>query len=272
MRPRLLLLALCLLASWAPRAASDELRVGAAASLQDALRRIAAGYEKQTGSKVLFHFGSSGQVMSQVRNGAPIDVFISAAERQVDELEREGLVVGRTRRVVAGNRVVLVVPAAAKDAPGDFAALASPSVKRVAVGEPKTVPAGHYAAQVLAHAGVAESLRGRLVYGANVRQVLGYVERGEVAAGIVYATDAKAAGDKVRVAAVADAAAHDRVVYPAVVVAASKRREAAVRFLDYLGSEHARAVLADSGFTAVDASAGPTAPAPSDAPAGAGGP
>jgi molybdate transport system substrate-binding protein len=254
MRTLPLLLALCLVATFAPGAiaAGGELRVGAAASLQDVLREVAAGYEKQTGEKLLLHFGSSGQLMSQVRNGAPIDVFISAAQRQVDELEKDGLVAGHTRRVIAGNALVLVVPSGAKSAPDGFAALASPSVKRVAVGEPKTVPAGEYAAQALRHAGVADSLRGRLVYGANVRQVLGYVERGEVSAGIVYATDAKAAGDKVRVAAVADAVAHDPIVYPAVVVAASTRRESAARFLEYLASDDARAAFTARGFTMAD--------------------
>ena len=252
--PRLLF-ALCLVATLAPRAAiaAGELRVGAAASLQEVLREVAAVYEKRTGEKLLLHFGSSGQLMSQVRNGAPVDVFISAAQRQVDELEKDGLVAGDTRRVIAGNALVLVVPAGAKDAPDGFPALASPSVKRVAVGEPKTVPAGEYAAQALRHAGVADALRGRLVFGANVRQVLGYVERGEVSAGVVYATDAKAAGDKVRVAAVADAAAHDPIVYPAVVVAASTRRESAARFLDYLATDDARAAFTARGFTAADA-------------------
>jgi molybdate transport system substrate-binding protein len=256
-----ILLTLCLTGFWTPQASPEELRVGAAASLQDALREIAAAYEKQSGTKVLLHFGSSGQIMSQVRNGAPVDVFISAADRQVDELEKDGLVVRDSRRVIAGNKLVLVVPPDARDAPKDFNSLASPGVKRLAIGEPKTVPAGQYATQVLEKAGVADSLRGRLVYGANVRQVLGYVERGEVTAGIVYATDAAAAGDKVRVVAVSDAAWHDPVVYPAVVVTASKRGESAGRFLDYLSSDAAKAVLDGKGFTAGEAKARDAGPA-----------
>ena len=261
MRTGWILLTLCLTGLWTPQASPEELRVGAASSLQDALRDIAAAYEKQSGAKVLLHFGSSGQIMSQVRNGAPVDVFISAADRQVDELGKEGLVLPKTRRLIAGNALVLIVPSEVREAPGSFEALASAGVKRVAIGEPKTVPAGQYAMQLLEKAGVADSLRRRLVYGTNVRQVLGYVERGEVTAGIVYATDAKAAGDKVRVAAVADAAWHDPVVYPAVVVTASKRRDASVRFLDYLSSDAARAVLEEKGFTAGEANARDAGPA-----------
>jgi molybdate transport system substrate-binding protein len=148
---------------------------------------------------------------------------------------------------VARNALVLVVPADAKGGPASFEALRDVAGK-VAVGEPRTVPAGQYAAQVIRSLKLAERLSPELVYGTNVRQVLAYVERGEVAAGLVYATDALESGDKVRVVATADEKTHDPIVYPGVVVTATKHRGAAERFLAHLGSPPAARALGARGF------------------------
>ena len=248
---------LCLLLA-AGSARAESISVAVAISLQDAMEDVAAGYRNETGHEVHFTFGSSGQLMAQVRNGAPIDAFIAAADQQVDTLIEDGRLDPATRRVVAGNRMVLIVPADAQAPPEGFEDLAEPARGRVAIGEPATVPAGQYASQVLDKLGVAASLEGRLVYGANVRQVLDYVVRGEVAAGIVYATDAIAAGaDKVRVVATADPQTHAPIVYPGAVVAASRNAEAARRFLEYLAGEPARKVLKDHGFTVPESQAQP---------------
>jgi molybdate transport system permease protein len=239
---------LCLLLAAAP-ARAETVSVAVAISLQEAMADIAAAYREETGDKVRFTFGSSGQLMAQVRNGAPLDVFIGAADQQVDPLIRAGRLERATRRVVAGNRLVLIVPADAETPPESFTDLADPARGRVAIGEPATVPAGQYAAQVLDELGVAAPLEGRLVYGANVRQVLDYVVRGEVAAGVVYATDAmEAGGGLVRVVATADPETHDPIVYPAAVVTTSRKPEAARRFLEYLGGGQARKVLRSRGF------------------------
>jgi molybdate transport system substrate-binding protein len=236
------------LAAYGTVARGEAITVAAAISLKDALADVAKQYKADTGRDVAFTFASSGQLMVQVRNGAPIDVFISAAERQMNELAAARLIDERTRRVVAGNELVLVVPADAKSPPTSFKDLADPRHKRVALGDPRTVPAGEYAAQALDALKLADAVRGRAVYGVNVRQVLDYVERGEVAAGVVYATDARAAGAKVRVVARADAATHAPIVYPAAVVSASKRADAARRFLDYLAGATAQKTLAGHGF------------------------
>jgi molybdate transport system substrate-binding protein len=240
------LLVLAWVAAASP-ALAEAIRVGVAISLKEAATEIGAAYESASGDTVEFVFGSSGQVAGQIKNGAEIDAFLSAATRQVDDLANEGLVDGAARTAVASNALALIVPAGAKDAPASFAALADANGK-VAVGEPKTVPAGQYAGQVLKSLKLADRLAGRLVFGTNVRQVLAYVERGEVAAGIVYATDAREAGAKVRVVATADPATHEPIVYPAVVVTASKRRAAAERFLAHLQSREARKVLRARGF------------------------
>jgi molybdate transport system substrate-binding protein len=235
--------------AWLPAApaAGETVRVGAAISLKDALADVVSAYEADTGDKVELSLGSSGQLLAQIKNGADVDVFVSAAAKQVDELERAGLAAAATRRTVVSNTLVLVVPAG-KDAPASFEALGNPAGGRVAAGEPKTVPAGQYAAQVFAALKLTDALAGRLVYGTNVRQVLAYVERGEVAAGVVYGTDAREAGGKVRVVATAAPGTHEPIVYLGVVLTATKRPAAAKRFLDYLGSAKARAALRARGF------------------------
>jgi molybdate transport system substrate-binding protein len=233
------------------RAADKPLTVAAAISLKDVLTETATRYEADGGPKVQFTFGSSGQLAAQVRGGAPVDVFISAAHAQLDELAALNRIDAGSRRVVAGNRLVLIVPASRdeRQSPAGLKQLSDPKYRRVAIGEPRTVPAGHYAQQALRAVGVAEALEGRVVHGANVRQVLDYVRRGEVDAGIVYETDAREAGDRVRVAARVDPATHDSVEYPAAALSGSRAPAAARRFVDYLGSDAARAAFAARGFT-----------------------
>jgi molybdate transport system substrate-binding protein len=245
---RLLTVVLTLLL--ALQASAETIRVAAAISLCDAMKDIAADYEKATGDKIVFNFGSSGQLLGQINNGADVDVFISAANKQVDDLAKDKLLDVATRTIVVTNSLVLIAPTDAKDPPSSFEALSAANVKRVAIGEPQTVPAGQYAQQVLASLKLADMLKPKLVYGTNVRQVLAYVERGEVSAGVVYLTDAKEAGDQVKIVAIADPNTHEPIVYPGVVVSASKKHYAAKKFLAHLAKAEATAVFAARGFTA----------------------
>ena len=241
------LLALSLMCAGSTMA--EPVRVAAAISLKEAMTEVAAAFKADGLGEVEFTFGSSGQLQAQIEYGAPLDAFVSAAHGQVNPLVEAKLADIATRRVVAGNRLVLIVPAGAKSPPGRFADLSDPRVRRVAVGEPKTVPAGQYAKQALAATKLDDALKGRLVYGANVRQVLDYVERGEVDAGIVYATDARESGDRVRVVETVDSKTHDPIEYPAVVLSRSRRRKGAEAFLDYLRTDKARDHLTRRGFT-----------------------
>lgn len=227
---------------------ADSIRVGAAISLKDAISEIAKTYESATSDHVEFIFGSSGQILAQIKSGADIDLFISAANKQVDDLEKDKLVDAASRMVVVGNTLVLVVPADAKESPADFEALKQAGVSRIAIGEPRTVPAGQYAQQVFKSLNLTDALANKLVYGTNVRQVLTYVERGEVSAGVVYATDAKMSGERVRVVATADVKSHEPIVCPGVVVSASQKQEAARRFLKYVAEPPAQAAFAAKGF------------------------
>ena len=245
----LILSALLAVAGFTRPATADSITVAAAISLKDALADIVQSYKSDTGEDVQLTFASSGQLMALIKNGAPIDVFISAAGRQVDDLAKTKHVDDRTRRTIATNDLVLIVPADAKSPPTSFKDLADPKYKRIALGEPRTVPAGEYAAETLAALKLADAVKPRAIYANNVRQVLDYVERGEVSAGIVYATDAKASGDKVRIVDRAEAATHTPITYPAVTVSASKKQDASRRFLDYLTTDKAQKLLVNRGFT-----------------------
>jgi len=225
-----------------------QLTVSAAASLTEVLRELGKLFEeRQPDVQVRFNFGGSGALLQQIAQGAPVDVFVSADEETVDRGIAQKLLAAETRRDVAGNSLVLVRPAGSQR-PASLQELADAAVRRVAIGKPATVPAGRYAQQALEKAGLWSALTDRFVYADNVRQVLDYVSRGEVDAGLVYGTDALIVRDRVRLAATVEG--HAPIRYPAIVVADSRRRDLAVSFIDFLRSPAARDRLAAAGFTA----------------------
>jgi molybdate transport system substrate-binding protein len=234
---------------------AGTIQVGAAISLREGLSEISKAYESSTGDHVKLNFGASGQLAAQVINGAPMDVFVSAANAQVDQLIAAGACSKDTRRVIARNQLVLIAPLDSDLS--SFKSLAT--VKKLALGEPKTVPAGQYATQVLKALKLTDQLKDRIVYGASVRQVLEYVQRGEVDAGIVYRTDAQDAGDKVKLVAAAESSWHEAIEYPAVMLNKSEDPAAAKRFLEFLCTDQAQRILRKHGFD--------LPPAPATAPA-----
>jgi molybdate transport system substrate-binding protein len=198
---------------------------------------------------IRLNFGASGMLAQQVDQGAPVDVFFSAAAKPMDALAAKGLILPETRRDLLRNEVVLVAPQGSTK-PHSFQELADRSVKLIALGEPETVPAGDYGRQVLQSLGLWQQLQPKLVLAKDVRQVLTYVETGEADAGIVYATDARESG-KVRVAAVAPENAHQPVLYPVAVIKGSRHVSAARAFAEFLGGPQARMVFLRHGFTPV---------------------
>lgn len=223
--------------------------VSAAISLKDALDELGRVYEQShPGAKITFNYGGSGTLEHQIEQGAPVDILISAAEKQMDALESKGLIVAGTRRNLVANELVLIVPAASSLV-RSFQDLARAEVKVVALGESETVPAGMYARQSLEHLGLLAAVQKKTVFAKDVRQVLTYVETGNADAGIVYQTDARISGI-VRIVATAPAGSHDPIVYPAAVVRDSRNATAARAFLDFLAGPEARAVFAKYGFLA----------------------
>ena len=226
--------------------AATEVTVSAAASLTEVMTELADAYGRESpGVTIHNNFGASGMLEQQIRQGAEVGLFVSAAAGQVDALDADGLVDRASRRVLAGNELVLVVPAASGAAIASFEALATPAVERVALGEPGSVPAGEYARAALERLGLWEAVRGKAVFTTNVRQALTYAERGEVDAALVYRTDAMTS-TRVRVAAAAPAGSHPPIVYPAALVLPVT--DAARRYLAFLSGPEAAEVLRRRGF------------------------
>ena len=226
---------------------NTNLLVSAAASLKEALEEVKPLYQQsQPNVTINYNFGASGALQQQIEQGAPADIFISAAKKQVDALEKKGLLVPGTRVNLANNRLVLIVP---KGTIGitSFYNLTDAKIKKIAVGEPRSVPAGQYAEQVFKKLGIFEKVKPKLVLANNVRQVLAAVESGNADAGLVYATDAKIS-DKVKVVVAADDKFHSPIVYPMVVVKSSKNIPAAKNFVEFLSGSQVKAVLKKHGF------------------------
>jgi len=231
-----------------------SLTVSAAISLREALDELGRTYEqKHAGVKVRFNYGASGMLQHQIEQGAPVDIFFSAAEKQMDTLQSEGLIIPATRRDVVANELVLIAPAGS---PGvkDFADLTRPDVKVIALGEPATVPAGMYAHQVLEHLGLLAATEKKTVFAQDVRAVRTYVETGNADAGLVYSSDAQGSA-KVRVAAAAPSGSHEPILYAAAIVKQTKQEAAARALLEFFSRAEARAIFEKYGFSTPEKSA-----------------
>jgi molybdate transport system substrate-binding protein len=234
-----LLLALALQASPPP------LTVSAAVSLTEALEEVAAAFRTAGGAPVTFNLAGSNVLARQIVNGAPVDVFVSADETQMDVVARAGLIVEGTRVDVTGNTLVLV--ADARTSLRTLADLGNDNVRRVAIGDPAAVPAGVYTRKYLEDIGLWAQLEPKIVPVTNVRAALTAVQNGSASAAFVYATDARVAPALKVVATIAGARA-PRIVYPACVVRITRQPAAAAAFVKFLRSPAAAAILARHGF------------------------
>jgi molybdate transport system substrate-binding protein len=226
-------------------ASAATLHVSAAASLYDVLQEIAKSYESETGDRLVFNFGSSGSLARQIIEGAPVDVFISADERQMDRVAGKGFIYAPSRVSIVSNTLVAIVPSDSTlklTGPND---LLSDDVVRVAVGDPETVPAGDYARQYLRRDGVWNRIGLKLIPMENVRASLAAVEAGNVDCGFVYKSDT-VISKLVRIAFTLEG--RPTISYPAGVISTCRNRAAGKRFLDYLCTPPAQAVFKRYGF------------------------
>jgi molybdate transport system substrate-binding protein len=247
-----LALLLVLALASAPAGAAD-LIVSAAASLTNAFRDAGRLFEaNHPEHKVVFNFASSDVLLSQVAKGAPVDVLATADDETMDRAEKLDLIAPGSRRVLLYNALALVVPASQPLRLADLRSLEDRSVRRIAIGNPASVPAGRYAREALETAGSWARLEPKLIFGQNVRQVLDYLARGEVDAAVVYATDAAIMPGKVRIAAVLPTTTP--IAYPLAIVQATRNRTAAAAFVQWLQSEPVRAIFSRYGFRPAEAS------------------
>jgi molybdate transport system substrate-binding protein len=226
-----------------------ELTVSVAASLREAVEALGRAFAQgRPGLTLRYNLGASGELQKQIEAGAPVDVFLAAGPGPVDALERAGLILPGSRRVFAGNVLVALKPVdSTLDLPGP-SDLLDRRVRRIAIGNPRTVPAGQYAEESLRALGLWERVRSKLVLGENVRQVLDWVVRGEVDVGVVYATDGAARLGRVRLAFAFPSDTHRPIAYVAAVVAATRQPVLAREYVDWLAGREAQTVLARFGF------------------------
>jgi molybdate transport system substrate-binding protein len=245
--PLVRILAATLLGLATSLAQAAEITVSAAASLTNAFREIAGAYEAaRPGVRVRLNFGASGALLQQIAKGAPVDVFASADQETMDAAGRQALLVAGTRRDFARNTLVLVTPVDSRQGLRRLEDLGQPTVRRIAIGNPASVPVGRYARHALDRAGLWDSLRDKVIGTQNVRQSLDYVARGEVDAGFVYATDAALMKDRVAVAFTVRT--ESPVLYPIAVTTGGGNQDEARRFVDFVTSPVGQAALGRQGF------------------------
>ena len=224
-----------------------DLTVHAAASLTEAMKEIATTYEKQSGDKLQLNFGASSLLARQIEEGAPADLFLSADEAKMDNLENKGLLLPGTQRSLLSNLLVIVVSSDARAVPKSASDLVKPEYKKIALAQPDSVPAGIYAREYLQKLGLWEKVKDKVVPTENVRAALAAVESGNVEAGFVYKTDSLIS-KKVKVAVEISATEGPKISYPLAVIKSSKEPERAKKLEEYLAGAEARKVFEKFGF------------------------
>ncbi len=226
---------------------TNLLTVSAAASLRNVLEEVKQEYTKlQPDVKIIYNFGASGALQQQIEQGADVDIFISAAAKQMDALEGKKLLLANSRKNLLGNQIVLIVPKNSNSV-SSFTDLKSDRITKIALGEPNSVPAGKYAQEVLSYLNILETTKKKFVFAKDVRQVLSYVETENVDAGIVYVTDANQSR-LVKIIATAPAQSHSPIVYPVAVMQSSKNVAQAKSFTEFLLNKKAGNIYQKYGF------------------------
>jgi molybdate transport system substrate-binding protein len=229
-----------------------ELTISAAASLNEALNELKKSFEKEHPYiKLFYNIGGSGALKQQILQGAPVDLFLSASHDQFSELAQEGLIEEQYQVDLLGNQLVLITNNKNSAQLNGFSDLTNNQVSKIAIGMPESVPAGKYAKQTLQHIGIWEQIQPAVIQTKDVRQVLTYVETGNVDVGIVYMTDVKVS-DKVKVVAIADEQTHDSIIYPAGIINSSANKKEAKLFLNFLQSSSAKKIFEKYGFKVLD--------------------
>lgn len=229
-----------------------DLTVSAAASLTNAFRELGPMFSASNPEiKVQLNFGASGALLQQIAKGAPADVFASADQETMDQAQRQSLIQVAGRRDFARNALVVIVPANSGQTPTALTDLAQPTYKRIAIGLPASVPVGRYTKAVLEQAGLWTAVEPKMIGAQNVRQALDYTARAEVDAAFVYATDAALMPDKVKVTMRVPTGTP--VLYPIAPISGSANLDAAQKFISFILSPAAQAVLGRYGFAKLHA-------------------
>jgi len=230
-------------------ARAQEITFSVAISMKEAVETLGRQFtQARPGVMLRYNFGSSGELQKQIEAGAPVDLFISAAQRQMDELEQKGLIDPASRRVLARNVLTVIKPAGSALDISKPADLLDPKVRRIVIGNPRTVPVGQYAEESLKALALWDRVQPKLVFAENVRQALDYVARGEVEAGFVYSTDIPVRAGQITEAFRPAEDTYRPVTYPVAVVKDSRQPALARAFIDLLMTREGQSALSRLGF------------------------
>ncbi len=234
----------------ASAAGKSVVQVSAAISLKEALAALKQVYEKKNPAvEISLNLASSGMLQKQIEEGAPVDLFISAGKKQMDELAAKGLIDPETRTDLLGNELVLIISKEKKGTIKSFADLVD-KAQSISIGHPETVPAGKYGKETLVSLKLWDKVEKKIMFAKDVRQVLSYVDSGNVDAGLIYRSDTVALKSGV-VAATAPKASHPPIRYPMALIKDSKNKEAARKFMDFLKTAEAAKVFSKYQFIPV---------------------
>lgn len=226
-----------------------EITVSAAASLTDALQEIQQNYRAaHPHVTIYFNFGASGALQQQIEQGAPVDLFISASKEYIETLTQEGIIAEGEQTALLTNELTVITAADNTVTIQDIDDLTGTEIRSIAIGIPETVPAGKYAKEALQHVNVWDEIESKMIQAKDVRQVLQYVETGNVEAGFVYKTDA-ILSDKVRIAYTVDPSFYTPIEYPMGMVHSSASNQEVIDFYTYLQSEEAMDIFKKYGFS-----------------------
>ena len=228
----------------------DEVNLAAAASLKNVFddKLIPMFEEKYPGVTVTPTYASSGDLQTQIENGLETDVFMSAANKQMDALAEEGIVDNDTNLQFLENKVVLIVPADSDANMSSFDDIADVE-GNIAIGDPESVPAGQYAKEALTNLGMWDEIEPKLSLGTDVTAVLNQVAQGSADCGIVYSTDALSTDDVKVICEAPEDSLDTPVIYPIAAIKDTNDTEATQAFMDFLQSQEAKDVFVEYGFT-----------------------
>lgn len=229
-----------------------ELTISAAASLEDAFNELKPVFEEEYPNiKLFFNFGGSGALQKQIIQGAPVDLFFSAAEDKFDELVEQSLIDKNQGKDMLKNSLVLIIPKGSKDSVKGVEDLVRLNDKKIALGTPEAVPAGNYGKQALEYFNIWDEIQSNIVFAKDVRQVLTYVETGNVGAGLVYKTDALTT-NKVIVVSEAPETSHDPIVYPVGIIKSTKHMKESELFFQFLQKDAVKDIFEKYGFNVLE--------------------
>ena len=223
------------------------LTVSSGAGLRNVMEAVQQTYTQITPNVTInYNFAASGVLRRQIEQGSPVDIALLASQEDMDGLQSQNLLLEGTRRNLLKSEVALIVP---QNFTGisSFQDLTSQNIKRIAIGEPRSVPLGQYAEEVFKYFGIGDRVQSKLVYARSALEIMSYVESGNVDAGIVHDTNAKQS-DRVRIVAIAPAASHKPVIYPIAILRNSRNTSAARAFIHFLSSDRAKAIFQQYGY------------------------